>query len=247
MKRVVVTYCLVSAVLLSCRKENIADCVTSNGPEVVQQRMPGEFNNLVVYDKFDVTIRRGAEYKLEIKAGRNMLKHIVTRNEGGILYIQNRSTCNFVRGYKRVLEVVVTCPYLRRAENSSVGTMRFEEGYEQDTIVLRAESSGDIHLNGNFNQVRTSSHGNGDVYLNGTSSSLFVYTYGTNFVHAENFLVSDFAFVDTYSIGDCYINGTRLRSLEFNIWKSGNIYYTGNPAQVREYTDGSAPGEAIPY
>jgi hypothetical protein len=243
--RSLITYLFIILLFSNCRKENAFDCFTSSGREITQERRPGIFSDLVVYNKFDVTIVQGSEYRVEVTAGQNLLKNIITRIDGGTLYIENLNTCNFVRGYKKTLKVKVTAPALSLINNTSVGTMRIAEGFSQKELRIRAESSGDIHVNGNIETLRTSTHGNGDLYLTGSCNALYVYTFGTNFVHAENLNIRDYAFVDTYSIGDCHVNVTNVPLFDYNIWRDGNIYYSGEPKSVRGFTWPEAKGQAF--
>ncbi len=131
-----------------------------------------------------------------------------------------------------------------RVENHGVGTTLFSEDFAQDTIHVLAENSGDIHLNGTFNQIKTSSHGNGDIYLNGICNTLFVYTYGTNLLKGEGLTVNNYVFVESISIGDCFINAPNGGKLEYNIWRNGNIYYKGNPAEINNFK-GDGKGQLI--
>ncbi len=229
----------------SCRKENALDCFTSTGKEVLQAREIEEFGELEVFDNIEVVIRHHKQYKVEVFAGSNLLKNIKTEVRENKLFIENRNTCNFVRGYKHQITVYVYAPYFKFVKNNSVFAVKFESGFTQDTLVVRAENSGDIYVTGNFNEIRTSSHGNGDIYLDGKCNSFFVYTNGINFVHAENLIVKDLAFIETISIGDCYINGDSVKEFQYNIQQSGNVYCYGNPVKISGSITDEATGQLI--
>lgn len=135
-------------------------------------------------------------------------------------------------------------PYLKFIKNNGVSTINIQN-FNQDTLVVRAESSGDINISGNYNEIRTSSHGNGDMYVSGTANSFNIYTNGTNFVHAENLVVKNFVFVQTLTLGDCFINGSELQEFVYNIGSSGNVYYTGNPPIITDVSEVKAKGKVI--
>jgi hypothetical protein len=231
--------------LASCKKENALDCFKSNGKDVSEFRKTESFSTVKINNKIDVTIFKGPEYKVEVRAGAPIIKNIATRVTGGELSLENNNTCNFVRGYKKTVQVNITAPYVKLVFNDGVGTVRFSDDFVQDTLLVKAGNSGDIHINGHFNEIRTSSHGNGDIYINGATNTLFVYAKGTNFLNAQNLSVYDYAFIETLSIGDCYLNAENLQKFEYNIWKSGNIYYTGNPAEIKDFSDHKGTGQAI--
>jgi hypothetical protein len=247
--RYLITYGICALLILnfnSCRKENVFDCFKSTGEDIIELRDVGSFRTIEVFDKVKVNIYKGSEYKVEVVAGKNIIRNISTKVTEGALLIENLNTCNFVRGYKREVNVNVTVPHVRKVTNSGVATVRFANDFWQDTLVVRTQNSGDTYINGLFNEVRISSHGNGDTYLSGASSSFYVYTYGTNYVKADNFVVSDYMFVETISIGSCYINCTNLQRLEYNIHSKGNIFYTGTPAYITDFSSGEGSGKAIP-
>lgn len=230
---------------LSCRKENALDCFKSNGPEVTEIRDLDPFTKIELNDKIELTVSYGPAFKVEVIAGKHIIKNISTKVEDGVLKIENRNTCNFVRGYKRENRVNVTMPYLRSLLNNSVAKVEIMDGFEQDSIKVRAESSGDIHLNGKFFYVLSHSNGNGDMYLKGNCEKLFVYAQGTNFIKAEDLIVNDYLFVEAVTQGDCYVNATQLKTLEYVLYSTGNIYYKGSPASINGTLDKGSTGKLI--
>lgn len=240
------TFCAIALLLLSsCKKDNALDFFKRTGPDITETRSPGSFKRIETYDKVYVTIVQGPEFKVEVTAGKNLVKNIYTTIKDDVLRIGNKNEFNFMRSYKRKINVKVTVPRIEHVTNAGVADIVFDENYAQDTLTARMENSGDIHINGVFNQVRTSSHGNGDLYISGKSNSFYVYTNGTNFIHAEELLVSDYIFIETLSIGYCYINCSQLNEFEYCIWRSGNIYYSGTPAIIKKSGNGNGSGQAI--
>jgi hypothetical protein len=69
--------------------------------------------------------------------------------------------------------------------------------------------------------------------------------FGTNFVWGVNLRINYYSFIETLSIGDCHIDGTFLARLDYNLWRSGNIYYRGTPLEIRNFSDGTAKGQLI--
>lgn len=235
---------VVAMCLAACKKDSALDCFKRSGATQTEVRYMEPFTVVNVADKMDVEIRQGPDYKVEVTAGEHLLKSISTTVSGHTLNITNNNTCNFVRGYKKTIHISVVLPVLTYVRNEGVGTV-YVNDLQQDTLVARTESSGDIHIGGTFKQIRTSAHGNGDMYINGGTNSFFIYTKGTNYVHAENLAVRDYLFVQTLTLGDCYINCQNLQELAYNIGSTGNIYYTGNPTVVNDVSDGLAKGKAI--
>lgn len=232
-------------IAFACKKENGTDCVKSNGPMAVEIRNVGVYEIVKVYDKIDLNIVQGSEFKLEVNAGGNLLSNIQTTVKDGILTIKNNNRCNFVRGYKKRITVTLTVPKIKKVDNEGVGTLRISENFTQDTIFVRAENSGDVYINGTFKLLQTSSHGNGDIYLTGQCDRLYAYMYGTNFLNAQDLIINSLVFVETISIGDARIRAPLNGNLDCNIWRSGNIYYTGEPTFITNFSDGSGSGRLI--
>jgi hypothetical protein len=229
---------LLGAVLLiACKKENRLDCFTPNGEDTSETRTLSSFDSVEVFDKIDLVVHPGLSHSVVVTGGKKILHNIKTDVRGGRLFIDNRNTCNFVRGYKRHIKVDVYMPYLKFLKNSGVGPATISGDRVQDTLVVRAENSGDIIVDGTYTELRTSTHGNGDVYLHGSSKRLFVYTYGTNYVHGEKITIKEYAFIHSLTLGDCIINADSLNELECNIEGPGNIYYTGHPAVFNDFSD----------
>jgi len=220
-------------------------CFRSNGSDVREVRYPGEFKTVEAYDNLEVTIFQGSEFKVEVTAGAHIIKSITTEVKDNVLTLDNTNKCNFVRGYKRKVRMKVTLPYIIQVSNYGVGPITLSENFKQDYIFIKAENSGDTYINGTYEEIRTSSHGNGDMYFSGFSKRLMIYSYGTNYTRAENLRVSDYIFIATKSLGDAYFTLDGLKTIEYSIFDQGNIYYRGNPMIMRDVSEVAAKGKAI--
>ncbi|MCC6369996.1 MAG: DUF2807 domain-containing protein [Bacteroidia bacterium] len=237
--------CLLLPFFLSnCNKDNAFDCFKSNGKTTSQVRFPGYFNRIQVNDKIEVTIHKGNEYKVEVMAGANLLRKIKTKVVDNELIIDNNNKCNFVRGYKHQIKAHITLPYLKMAVNSGVGDMHIEDNFTQDTLVVRVDGVGDIYVNGTFNQVRSSTHGAGNTYVSGTTDSFAIYASGTCYVWAKDLNVKGYLFVNSLSLGDIYVNCNGLSTMDYTLESDGNLYYSGKPGVLNNYSLSTAKGVA---
>lgn len=232
-------------VVMSCTKDNRWDCFKSYGKTISEIRDVPAFIKVKSNDKVNVTIYQGSEQKVEVVAGKNIIESIKTSVEDGVLIIEDRNVCNFVRGYKHYIQVNITVPYLRNVENNSVANMTIDGSFKQDSIFVRAENSGNTYVYGSYKSISASSHGNGDIYLSGTCDMLFAYSFGTNFLQAFNLTVKNYIFVDNWSLGDCNVNASSPNLLlEYHIADAGNIRYKGNP-NIQGLIDEGAKGKVI--
>ncbi|MES2678708.1 MAG: DUF2807 domain-containing protein [Bacteroidota bacterium] len=208
-------------------------------------RYPGVFTNVKVFDKINLNIVSGPAHKVEVSAYRHTIKNISTEVRDGILYVNNNNTCNFVRGYKKTVTVTVTVPDLARVENWGVGVTRFEQGFKADRMRIIAESSGDIYLDGSFKNLSTYSNGNGDIHLSGNCDSLNIFMNGTNFLYGDKLSISTYVRAESLSIGDCFLNAASAQQLDYAIYRSGNIYYRGNPVKITKVVTTAGTGSLI--
>lgn len=189
------------------------------------------FTNVVLESNVEVVIRKGSEFKTEIYGPKNLLDKVVTSVSDGSLTIDNNNGCNFVRGYKHHLRVIVYAPDYNFITSNSIGNIRTEEGFVEDSVFFYTEG-GDMTINGTFNKLKTGSHGNGNVYFNGTTNYMYVYMNGTNFLYAENGIIKNYLFVEGISLADAYVTAPTNGIFEYHMWKTGNVYYSGTPASV---------------
>jgi len=223
---------------ISCNKPTAPDCFKQAGTVIIEQRNTGPFHSVSLDGNLEVVLKKGTEHKVEIKGPANLLKKITTTVNSGTLTIDNNNGCNFVRGYKHHLLITVTSPRYDYVVTNSIGTIRTSDDFLQDSFYVRSEG-GDIILNGNYVNLRTSSHGNGNVYFKGKTDQMFVYMNGTNYLYAEEGTVTSYLYVGNISLANAYVIAPSGGTLDYNISKSGNIYYSGSPASVQGKSDGT--------
>lgn len=237
--RLLIAYSLLIGLMMlsSCNKPSAPDCFKQAGTIVISTRTLPPFDCLVLDANIEVTIANGNEYKAEVKGGANLLDEVKTTVNSNTLTIENKNHCNFARGYKHKITIKVTSPKFKRVSTYSIGNILTTPDFNQDSIFVVSED-GDITLYGNYNEIKTSSHGNGNIYFKGTTNSLYVYMYGTNYLYADEAIINNYAFIEQISLADAHINAPNGGALDYHIWKSGNIYYKGNPASVNGKIDG---------
>lgn len=218
--------------VIGCNKPGAPDCFKTTGKQVSKSITVIPFYAVDLETNLELTLKKGNEYLVEISGGENMLDKITTSVSSGTLIIDNKNKCNFVRGYKKKISVTVTCPDYKYIVTNTIGNVRMGNDFIEDTLVLRSEA-GDFFVEGTFNQLRTSSHGSGNMHLKCKTNDLQCYMNGTNYVYANDAQITGYIFIETFSLGHAYVNVPTGGLLEYNIQKSGNIYYKGSPAEIK--------------
>jgi len=232
MKTKLFLFILLGFGLFSCKKENCFDCIKSTGKIITQERNLKSFNSVFVEDKIDVYITQDSIFKVEVEAGQNLQSLIKTEVEGETLRIMNNNKCNWVRGYKHSIKVFIHAPYFKYIENAGVGTTESLNTISQNELSIKTSNSGDLKLKVNTDKMMISSHGNGDVYITGTTIKLESSCVGTNFLYANDLIISNYAYVYTASIGNSYVTAPDNGLMDVQIARDGNVYYKGNPSKI---------------
>lgn len=231
--------------VLSCKKNYSPGCLTSSGPIIHQQRDLQPFSKIEIENALETHVVQDSIFRVDVEAGANLQRKIITRVNNDTLYISDKNTCNFVRGYDHTPKVTIHLPYLRKLTNNSVHPAWFESKFVQDSIRIHAGNSGDVHVYGTYGIILSTAHGNGDIYYSGKTKTILLYTNGTNYIYAQDLEITSYAGFETYSIGDCILNGNGLPQFDFHIAKSGNIKCIGQPKVVYGRIDSTAKGRFI--
>lgn len=232
---------IVFATIVSCDKSS-PDCFKKAGSESSLTREMTPFSNVTLESNVDVVLRHGNSYKVEVVGPKNLLDKVETSVNSNTLTVDNRNTCNFVRGYKHYLKVIVTCPKYHMVTTNSIGKIITEADFIEDSLFVYTEG-GDITIDGKFDQLRTGSHGGGNVYFKGTANELLVYMNGINFFYGQDGSVTNYVFVENISLGDAFVNAPSGGILSYHMWKTGNLFFKGDPAVVEGKSERS--GSAI--
>lgn len=223
---------ITTLILAGCKKDHNNDLFKSTGKDETRVRELSGFRDIEIFDKIDVYVMQGPNFEVKVEAGKNMHIGILTEIKDSVLMISNENKCNFVRSPKRSIKVYITAPHFKKFKNNGVGSIYSLNTITEDSLFTNCTNSGDIHLSINAKYFRSSSHGNGDLYLSGKTLESDHYLNGTNFIYANDFTIASRIFIETYSVGHCYIKAPQNGLFEASLWTRGNIYYTGDPATI---------------
>ncbi|MEO6883447.1 MAG: head GIN domain-containing protein [Bacteroidia bacterium] len=222
----------------SCKKANVCDCFESTGSIESEIRQVPIFTSIYMENNENIYLTQGATQKIEVQAGKNLLPLISTEvNSEGELDIKNYNICNFLRSYKKPINIYITMPRLTYVTNNGVGIIQSTNAFTTDTINVRTESSGDVHLIVNNTYVDGHMHGAGDVYLSGNTQEFSCNNVGNGFIYGSDLTVSNYAWLGLSTTGNAYLTINGL--FQVLIHESGNVYYGGNPTEIKQIITGS--------
>ncbi len=164
----------VALLTLSCDRETAPDCLKSTGKTVRQVRRISAFSEIVLHDDINLYLTHSPDSILTIEAGENLLPKIETTQNGNTLTIRNRNTCNWVRSYKRPINVTIGVPQAdllltHRGFGKIQSAQPLRIGY---LTISSFEAGGDVQLHGQLAYVGIYSNSAAHITLSGQSEYL---------------------------------------------------------------------------
>ncbi|MAY83990.1 MAG: hypothetical protein CMP59_07645 [Flavobacteriales bacterium] len=220
---------IILALLLSaCAKENMGDCFKSTGKDRTEKRMLQSFTAIEIDDEINVFLEQSSENSAEVSGGENLLEFIRTEVKNGILYIENDNRCNWVRSFKKDINVIIRASNLEQITYYGSGDVKCLGTLTPNKFLLNAwNASGDIELDINCNDVELKLH-TGPISLKckGSGDRFIAYNSSIGKLDTRKFVASDVLAVNANS-GDLKVFSDSL--LDANIEGNGDLYYSGNP------------------
>jgi len=225
--------CLVFALAFcfSCKKENMCDCLKSTGDIITKDIEVTAFTSIEVQSNVNVYITQDTVCSVRVEAGKHLMKSITAQVSNGMLTLDNNNRCNFMRSYKKPINIYVRVKDLSELVHRGSGQVISTNTIKQNMFTANVWSSGNIELLLDLNDASFNLHVNsGDMTLRGISGVSRVYSAGNGIVNAGE-LVTGYTYLNNKSTGDIYVNVTKEFYPQIN-W-TGNVYYSGNPPLVQ--------------
>lgn len=221
----------VLATVNSCNKENSPDCIQTAGEFVTVKRVLEEFDLVELRDYVQIELYDSTAYFVEITAPKNLIPEIETNVNEGLLKIENKNSCNFVRSFKKRIKVRIYAPQFRNIQNYGTGDLKCINAIVAPVFKIEnRNAAGTIALNLHADTVSIATHtGVCDVLAVGQSNITNLFNQGLGIIDARALITTD-AFVNNSSINNVYVNvnGYFFALIEF----SGNIFYSGTPNYI---------------
>lgn len=244
MMRRIAIWSLLVLCLNSCRKEQLDDCFTAAGKDGTETRTVGDFNKILVDDKIELRlIQDSANHgKIVIRGGSNLFEGITTEISKGQLEIDNQNICNFVRSYKKKIEVEVYFKSIDRLEVATAATVTSEDTLKLPFLNILHHSMGDINLTLQSEEIFIQSLNGAGTIIKGDVGIIKSSIEGISFLDTRECNAGN-VFVDTHSPLDCFINARDI--IFVKIYNSGNIFYLSEPSSLKEVNEKTGEGELL--
>ena len=216
-------------------RRELSGAVRGSGQAGTDRRDVGSFHAVSVSGTVDVTVRVGGPASVVVHAERNLLPHVVTVVEDGVLHV-----CEGRELDPRLpIRVEVATPELDAASVSGSADLAVE-GVRSDAFQAAVSGSGDLRARGRFGRLEAGVSGSGDLRAEGEAESVDVGVSGSGDVDMAR-LRSRSARVGISGSGNARVHATE--SLDASVSGTGDVRYVGRP-RVRSAVSGT--GEVAP-
>jgi len=235
MKKII--YIVFVVLCMSCDNENAGDCFQTTG-SIVQKEVSLEvFNKILVNRDIELIIKEGADQKVIIETGANLLNDVEVAVVDGKLTLTDNNNCNYVRDYG-ITKVYVTSPNITEIRSSTQYAIRSDGilTYPSLTILSEDFNEPDSFTVGNFNleidniTFRVVFNNLSNAFISGKTSNLnVVFASGTSRFEGRN-LEAQNVYVWNRSSNDMIINP--IQELKGKISGTGHVISVNRPPIV---------------
>jgi len=223
MKQIYLLFCLI-CFLFSCEKE-ITPIVKTIDLE--------PFKEIVLNDAFEVFLAESSNlYSIEIIGDEDIVGFVHLEVKDNILSIENNKKDKWLSPIKNKIQLYVTSLPLEKikaAEGCNIQTLSPITSIKFGLVLTGKANQANLKLDGNEFYYWNDFPSGGKLTLSGRTGNLVIWNFAIMSVDAKG-LISEYAFVENSSKGDCEI--TVLNKLEYTINGEGNIQLYGNPSEI---------------
>ena len=228
--------------LCSCNKENAPDCFKSAGEVQIETRDLGSFSQLELNSNLKYELVDTNFCGIEITGPKNLLPKINAQLSDGLLRIENKNTCNFLRSYEHTITVKLYFDSLTNIQNFSTGSViSLNEMKARKLIIENKHANGRVELHVNCDTIYCGSPaGVNDTFIYGNVNVAELYSDAYGIIHAES-LIANQVYINNASLQPIYANATSYAFVRID--DSGNVVLKQTPSLYDLVRNGS--GELI--
>ena len=215
--------------------------IVKTSPTDVQDRHLSGFNAVDVSGSIDVYIVQSAIESVKVEAPKDVMDHIVTEVEGGVLKIHDKNNSgwnwgNWLGGSHKKIAVYVSAKDLHSIGITGSGDVDFKGGIHTNSLKLWVTGSGDVSGRVDVQTLECRISGSGDMKLVGHAENSSLGLSGSGDFSGKGLSTANTT-VHVSGSGDAAINASS--SINASVSGSGDISYTGGARNVIKSKSGS--------
>jgi len=228
--------------ICSCNKENAPDCFKTAGEVQKETRDLGSFSQLELNSNLKYELVDTSFCGIEITGPKNLLPKIDAQLSNGILKIENKNTCNFLRSFGHTITVKLYFDSITNIQNFSTGSIvSLNELKASKLVIENKHANGKVELHLNCDTIYCGSPaGANDSFLHGTVNVAQLYSDAYGIIHAESLNANE-VYINNSSLQPIYANAASYAFVRID--DSGNVVLNQIPNLYDLVRNGS--GELI--
>jgi len=228
--------------LCSCNKENAPDCFKTAGEVQTETRDLGSFSQMELNSNLKYELVDTNFCGIEITGPKNLLPKIDAQLSNGILKIENKNTCNFLRSFEHTITVKLYFDSITNIQNFSTGSIvSLNELKASKLVIENKHANGKVELHLNCDTIYCGSPaGANDSFLYGTVNVAQLYSDAYGIIHAESLNANE-VYINNSSLQPIYANAASYAFVRID--DSGNVVLNQIPNLYDLVRNGS--GELI--
>jgi hypothetical protein len=208
--------------LCSCNKEKAPDCFKTAGEVQTEIRDLGSFSQLELNSNLKYELIDTNFCGIEITGPKNLLPKIDAQLSNGILKIENKNTCNFLRSFEHTITVKLYFDSITNIQNFSTGSVvSLNELKGSKLVIENKHANGKVELYLNCDTIYCGSPaGVNDTFLYGNVNVAELYSDAYGIIHAGS-LNANQVYINNASLQPLYANATSYAFVRID--DSGNV------------------------
>ena len=231
MKNIIIHIALILATftMYDCSDNN---CVSTAGKDAQKTIQLTPFRTLEVHGIFTIELIPDTVDFVSIRSGKNMIEQSEFLIQDSTLFCYNNSECSFFKNFEKV-QLQIHTTSLDSITIYNACNISNTVAITRNLVISQQAEMVDLHLNlnNNYCKLSTLNVAGGSIVFTGKCKRCNFSAQYTTLLDSRNLKVSNMI-IKNNTINDFYIQITD--SLQVEIYKTGKIYYTGNPIYVND-------------
>jgi len=210
--------------------------IKGNGNFTTKEITTSEYESVSVAGSFHVTLVKGNEGKISIKAEENIIAHIIVETKNGDLQIRTEKGYNLQPSKGKKIEITVPVEEVEKVNLAGSGDIVGDFTLKASNFKTSVAGSGDIKLTIDAQTITANVAGSGDIELKGKTDNFNGSVSGSGDIKAFDLLAQKSKVAVS---GSGNIRTSCSEFIEAYVAGSGDIEYKGKPTKIDTKVAGS--------
>ena len=200
-----------------------------------EERTVNNFSGVSSSGSYDVYIRMGTKEELRLEGDGDIIKHIETRVENGILKIRHTQSKRGWNWSREKVKIYITAKTIKNLTISGSGSVEVSGTIREEKLSTQVSGSGSMRMNIQAKTLNAAVSGSGSLRVSGSANDANISLSGSGEFKGKELKTSTTA-IKVSGSGNATVY--TVKQLNASLSGSGNISYSGNP-QVNQRKSGS--------